>query len=194
MQRVLKSPKSMRKMPLPDQPVVEGYGRDHTGSNHSVYLFPAVVRSSNSANAETMMEGGQASCFFHKEAPATALCDVSGRMICDLCKTGWNGKTVSMAALQSLVKGDSSSGNITSRINWDTIALTLVILPILVWPLLVLTPPIALGICLFKWRAGVTSIVRRSRWRYVVAAIIAILEILWGAFFWVGFLSAINGI
>ena len=194
MQRVLKSPKSMRKMPLPDQPVVDNYGIEYTGSNHSVHLFPAVVRSSNSANAETIMESGQASCFFHEESPATALCDVSGRMICDLCKTEWKGKTVSMAALHSLAKGDVSSDTITSRTNWDTIALTLVVLPILVWPLLVLTPPVALGICLFKWRAGPTGIVRKSRWRYVVAAIIAIPEILWGAFFWMGFLSAINGI
>lgn len=194
MQRGLKSPKNMRNMPLPDQPAVTDYGKVHTGSNHSIYLFPAVIRSSSSANMETIMQDGQASCFFHKDSPATALCDVSGRMICDLCKTEWNGKTVSMSALQSLLKNDRSAENVTSRTNWDTIALTLVLLPILIGPLMVFTAPIALAICLFKWRDGSTSIVRRSRWRYVVAGMIAVPELVFSAFFWINVFGAINGI
>ena len=177
MQRFLKSLVNTKKMPLPFKPVVEAYGIEYAGVDHFVHLFPAVVRPSESVNAEAILEEGQASCFFHEESTATAICDVSGRMICDLCKTEWNGRTISIDALQSLMKEGKSSESVKSCTMWDTIALSLVLIPLLFSPLLVVTAPIALGICLLKWRAGPTGILRRSRWRYVVAALIALLEI-----------------
>ena len=184
----------MKKMPLPYQPVVDDYGIEYAGVSHSVHLFPAVVRSGDTMSAEAILEEGQASCYFHKESTATALCDVSGRMICDLCRTEWNGRTVSIEALQSLIKDGGSSEHLKRCVMWDTIALTLVLVPLLFWPLLILTVPIALGICLFKWRKGPTGILRRSRWRYVLAVFIAVLEI--GLIIMMGtaFLSVTNGI
>ena len=176
MEYALKSLKNARTMPLPDHPVVHEYGSDYLGASHSVYLFPAAVRSREPVKPETILEGNESTCFFHSELPATAICDVSGRMICDLCTTDWNGRTVSFESLQLLLKEESASDHVRSRTKWDSIALSLVILPILFWPVFLLTAPAALIICITKWRAGPTSILRRSRWRYIVAGLLALLE------------------
>ena len=170
-------------MPIPDRVRTVDYGREFVGSAHTVHLFPAVIRKQAKVEAEVAMEGGLSTCFFHPKLPATAICDVSGRMICDLCKTDYNGKTVSFEALQSLIGKGGSVEKERTRTKWDDIALSMVILPILFAPAVAITAPIALGICLFQWRKGPTSLVRRSRWRYVVAAILASLEICGVGFF-----------
>jgi hypothetical protein len=172
----------MRTMPLPDRPVVHNYGWNFTQANHYIRLFPAVIRSNDAVRAEEVLEGGQSTCFFHPKLPATALCDVSGRLICDLCQTEWNGQTVSFEALQSLLADNTSVKQERRCTKWDDIALSLVIFPVILGPFVVLTAPVALGICAVKWRAGPTSLLRRSRWRYVVAALLAILEIGYGGF------------
>lgn len=176
-------------MPLPDRPVVHNYGRSYTDTDHYVRLFPAVIRSKDAVRAEVALEGGQSTCFFHPKLPATALCDVSGRMICDLCKTDWEGRTISFEALQSLLAEGGSVKQERSRKKWDDIAMGLVLFPVLFAPIVVLTAPIALGICLVKWRKGPTSILRRSRWRYVVAALLALVEIGFGVLMVIGFLA-----
>ncbi|MGJ8652742.1 MAG: hypothetical protein ACSHX8_05675 [Opitutaceae bacterium] len=173
----------MRTMPIPDRVRTTDYGREYVGAAHTVHLFPAVIRKQATVEAEAIMEGGQSTCFFHAKLPATAICDVSGRMICDLCKTDYNGKTVSFEALQSLIGKGGSVEKEQSRTKWDDIACSLVILPIVFGPAVALTAPIALGICLFQWRKGPTSLVRRSRWRYVLAAVLAILELCIGGLF-----------
>jgi len=170
----------MRTMPLPDRPVVNDYGWNFTQANHYIRLFPAVIRSNEAVQAEAVLEGGQSTCFFHAKLPATAVCDVSGRLICDLCKTEWSGKTVSFEALQSLLAEDVAVKQERRCTKWDDIALSLVIFPVLFAPVMILTAPVALGICLVKWRKGATSLLRRSRWRYVVAALLAILEMIVG--------------
>jgi hypothetical protein len=183
MQSELKSLRSMRTMPLPDEPIAVGYGWEYVGAAHDVRLFPAAIRTKETIRAEAVMEGGQSTCFFHSKLPATGICDVSGRMICDLCKTEFEGRTVSFEALQTLVGKAGKDGKVKKaqgRTKWDDIALTLVVLPVLIGPLMVFTAPVALGICLVKWREGPTSVLRRSRWRYVVAGFLALLQIVGG--------------
>jgi hypothetical protein len=177
MECALKSLKSTRKMPLPDHPVVDSYGSDYVGVDHSVYLFPAAIRSKEPVKPKVVLEGNESTCFFHADLPATAICDVSGRMICDLCTTYWNGRAVSFESLQLLLKEEGASNHVRSRTNWDSIALSLVILPGLFWPAFLLTAPAALIICITKWRGGTTGILRRSRWRYIVAGLLALLEL-----------------
>ncbi len=183
METELRSLRSMRAMPMPDRVKTTDYGREYVGEAHSVRLFPAAIRKQSLVEAEEVMEGGQSTCFFHAKLPATAICDVSGRMICDLCKTDYQGKTVSFEALQSLIGKKSPADAKRSRTKWDDIALALVILPFLFWPLLAITAPIAIGICAFQWRKGPTSLVRRSRWRYLLATFLGSLELIGVGFF-----------
>ena len=193
MEQELRSLKNMRTMPLPDRPRVSDYGAMYVGAPHYVRLFPAAIRSKERVHAEAALEDGLSTCFFHAQLPATAVCDVSGRMICDLCKTDWEGQTVSFDALQSLIAEGSTSQKDKKRTKWDDIALTLSVLPVLFWPVTLLTAPTALGICLVKFWAGPTSLLRRSRWRYILAGVFASLQIAGWVFIGLGVLTAFNG-
>lgn len=167
-------------MPVPDLPSVRDYGAAYVGANHDVRLFPAVLRKPEKVRVDALLEEGTTSCFFHEKLPATAVCEVSGRMICELCKTEWKGQTVSFEALQSLVgqKGKGARGARGDVVtNWDSIALALALFPLIIWFLTLVTAPVALGICIWKWREGPASLVRQSRWRYALAAVLALLEI-----------------
>lgn len=184
MEMELRSLKGLRRMPVPNLPFVKNYGGAHVGADHDVQLFPAILRESAKVKIDPLVEAGTTTCFFHEKLPASAVCEVSGRMICDLCKTEWKGQTVSFEALQSLVgqKGKRLKGEVATK--WDSIALVLALLPLIMWFTTIATAPVALGICLWKWRAGPTSVLRKSRWRYVLAGLIASAEIV----FWVWFL------
>ena len=174
MRTELRSLRSMRKMPLPERPWVRAYGDRSTKYPHDIRLFPACIRERNAVRADAVLEAGQSSCFFHPKLTATALCEVSGRMICDLCKTEFNGKVVSFEALQSLLVQKGMVGRDAVRIRWDEIALVLAVLPMLLIFPTVITAPTALVICAVHWRKGPTSIVRRSGWRYLVAGLLAL--------------------
>ena len=177
-------------MPIPGYPYVENYGEFDCGAAHHVWIYPAIFREKNAVPAETRVEDGQSACYFHPGNPATAICSVSGRMICQLCTTEWEGETVSFEALQTTIRKESPQAERSGRIKWDDVALVLAVFPLVFWFTTVLTAPITLFICLWFWRKGATSPVRGSRWRYVVAGALALAQI--GFWVWFG-LSEIGG-
>lgn len=179
----LRSLRSLRRMPVPDVPQVRNYGAMHVGESHDVRLFPAIGRSGNTPQVDAILEEGQSSCFFHPNLPATAVCQISGRLICDLCKTEWAGQTVSFEALQSTLKQGGKGRHGAGRTRWDNIALSLAVLPLLVWPVTLVTAPLALGLVVWRVRKGPCSAVHRSGWRYLVAGVLAVLQIGFWAFF-----------
>lgn len=180
------------KMPLPLEPISEEYGFRHCGKSHYVRLYPAILRKSAGTKAKELLEADEASCFYHAQFAATNVCSHSGRFICDLCSTEWEGETISLQALDEIKsKGKSDKLN-DKRTLWDDIALALVIFPILFYPLMIFTAPIAVFICLWKWRQGPTSLVRRTRIRYVIALVLGLLEVVLIGLFFFGLLSAFN--
>jgi hypothetical protein len=62
------------------------------------------------------------------------------------------------------------------RTLYDGIALTLAVLPILMWPLTFITAPASLFIVVRHWRSPL-SVVPRTRVRYVLAALFAVAQI-----------------
>lgn len=176
---------SLHKMPVPDLPLVQKYGENYVKRGHDIRLFPALIREKGTVQTDAVLEEGQSSCYFHPKLPATALCEVSGRMICDLCSTEWKGQTVSFESLQTILangKGKTATEQVRTR--WDDIALSLAVFPMLFFLLTIVTAPAALIICLWHWRKGPTSVVRTSRWRYLVAGLLALGQIaLWLCFY-----------
>lgn len=171
-------------MPVPGYPYVENFGEFDAGAAHHVWIHPAIFRQKNAVSPEALVEEGQSTCFFHPKNPATSICSISGRMICELCTTEWEGEKVSFEALQTTIKKGPQKAQHSGWIKWDDVALSLAVFPLILWFITIVTAPIALGICLWFWRKGVTSPVRSSRWRYVVAGLLSILQI----GFWLWFL------
>jgi hypothetical protein len=189
----LKSLRGSQQLSMPNLPVVIDYASQWGAVPHDIRLFPAIIRRRKVLRQESVIEEGQSTCFFHPKVTASAICDVSGRMICELCTTEFEGKTVSFEALQSLVdvKG-SSKGSV--RTNWDSIALALAILPAIFWFFTLVTAPLALGICIFKWKEGPTGVFGRMRWRYIVAGLLALGQIVMWINVIVGFSVLFDGL
>jgi len=173
----LRALRSVRHMPLPSIPWVQNYGAIHVGQGHDVLLFPAAVREVARPQVDTIIEEGQSSCFFHPKLPASKVCEISGRLICDLCQTEWNGQVVSFEALQSALGEASQRSQANTRIRWDNIALSLAVLPLLVWFMTLVTAPVALAIAIWQGRKGPCSVVQRSGWRYLLAGFLALVQI-----------------
>ncbi len=183
----LNRPKLM--MPLPSEPVVERYGKEYAKVHHHIHLYPAFLRRKKGPEAKEILEEDESSCFYHPQFAATNVCSHSGRFICDLCTTEWNGEIISLQALNEIKSKGKNAKLSDSKKLWDDIALALVLLPIVVFPLLYVTAPLAVIISLWKWKQGPTSIVRRSRVRYIFAIIIGLIEIVFLAMLAMGYIT-----
>ncbi len=147
-------------------------------SNLEVSVFPALYRASQSSQAgETIMAEGEASCFYHPQKKAALPCEACGRFLCALCDVELDGQHLCPACIESgKRKGKIETLN-NRRINHDSLALTLATVPLLVWPTTIITSPIAIFYIVRKWNAP-GSIIKRNRWRFIVAMAFAALEII----------------
>ena len=157
-----------KTLPLPARTVSDNYGREYCGKAHHIRLFPAIIREKETVQPETLIDSQQASCYFHPKFAATTVCAISGRFICDLCTTEWEGESVSLTALQEMHTRGGTLKLETERVLWDSIALVLAFLFI--------TGPVALMLVAWFWRKGPTSLVRRSRIRYVIAGCVGAID------------------
>src|SRR6267142_3613050 len=149
-----------------------------------VEVFPAFFRRTAPAvSGEVVLVEGEATCFYHPAKKAVLPCHGCGRFLCALCDCELNGEHFCPACLES----GKTKGKIKSLENrrtlYDTIALSLAILPIVLivfWFLTIITAPMALFMAIRYWNAP-RSIVHRTKIRYVLAMIFATLQIAgWG--------------
>jgi len=73
------------------------------------------------------------------------------------------------------------------RTLYDSTALMVAVVPLLLWPFTAISAPIALFVALRYWNRPL-SLVRRWRWRSVLAALVALCEIagwIWGTAYFV---------
>jgi hypothetical protein len=165
------------QMPLP---VWELAGADKAtctscGSLNTVAVFPAMFRDAAAATRPEAALGGEASCFDHATKRAVAACTQCGRFVCQLCAVEFRGQVWCPAC----VAAGSGQARVvspdTSRILYDSIAMTGLILSCIVfWPISVLTGPAALIFAIVNWKKPL-SLVRRSRWRFVAAIVLGLL-------------------
>lgn len=141
-----------------------------------VEVFPALFRAPTAVKpAEKVLEEGIASCFYHDQKKAVISCDGCGRFLCALCDVEFNELHLCPNCLQS----GQSKGKIvsleTQRLLWDSAALSLSILPVLFWPLTLVTAPAAFGCAIYSFsRPG--SLVPRTRVRAYVAMLLSLLQ------------------
>lgn len=155
------------------------------GKLQDITLFSAVYRKLVNNNPETREAlPEEASCYYYPEKRAQYVCGLSGRFICEAAATDWEGKKVSLEALLRLQREKSEDSLKTEAILYDDIALATAVFPLLIWPLTLFTPAVVFYYIIRYWREGPTGIIRRSRWRYLVAGFLAIGQwALWGLLF-----------
>ncbi len=149
-----------------------------------IEVFPALFRSRNvGRGGETILIEGESSCFYHPQKKAVLPCQGCGRFLCALCDCELSGQHFCPACLET----GKTKGKIRSLENqrtlYDSIALWLAILPLLIFYFTLVTAPMALFVAVRYWNAP-RSIVRRSKIRYIAAIVLATMQIAgWGWLF-----------
>ena len=149
-----------------------------------VEVFPATFQTPAVGQpAETIVEEGTASCFYHEQKKAVTHCDACGRFLCALCEVDFNGQHISPGCLQTGKTKGKLAALDSSRTLWDSAALVVCLAPLIVWPVVIATAPIAITLAVVSFfKPG--SLVPRTRWRAVLAIAFSLVEMLaWVWFF-----------
>jgi len=157
------------------------------GAYSTVRVFPALFYGpSGPATAEAAGEG-EATCFDHPAKRAMASCSRCGRFVCQLCLVDFKGAVWCPACFTAGEYAAKTGEPENSRTLYDSTALMVAVVPLLLWPFTAISAPIALFVALRYWNRPL-SLVRRWRWRSVLAALVALCEIagwIWGTAYFV---------
>ena len=143
-------------------------------------VFPAMWRALEVARPEQIVAGDDASCFNHPDNRAAAACQRCGRFICSLCAIPLAGQTLCPSCVEAHARGDTPPAAAPviapKRVLYGNMALSLALLPLLVWPLTLLTAPAALFVTLRYWRRPL-SLRGGTHLPHIFALVFSLLQI-----------------
>lgn len=142
-----------------------------------VDVFPALFRAEKITPVERLMVEGEAGCFFHPEKKAVVVCDACGRFLCALCDVDFNGQHLCPSCLEAGRQKGKIARLQNTRTRHDRIAVTLAVLPMLIFYFTIFTAPAALFYAIWHWKSPGSIVPDRRRLNLVSAIIIASLEI-----------------
>lgn len=158
------------------------------GTPVQVEVFPAALHPAGFGRAgEAVLVDGEASCFYHPAKKAVVPCESCGRFLCAVCDVELSGRHLCPAC----VEGGRKKGRLQQLENrrtlYDNLALATAVYPLIfIWTTLI-GAPIALYLSIRYWNAP-SSVIPRSKWRFIVAIVIALAELgTWAAFFIVAY-------
>ena len=155
-----------------------------------VFVFPALQRITGGQAALPALESNDASCFYHPLKQAVVACDNCGRFLCALCDVEIAGSHRCSACLEIGKRKQKLETVENRRVLFDSVALTLSIVPILMWPLTLLTAPATIFVVFKYWRQPL-SILPRTRIRFVIALLSALGQLCgWALLFYFLFARA----
>ncbi|MFN7973161.1 MAG: hypothetical protein U0166_12575 [Acidobacteriota bacterium] len=164
------------KAPLPPETTGGEVPCDSCGAPTTVLAFPALFAELRGGDAPSPVVGEEAGCFYHPGSHAEVPCDRCGRFLCRLCDVEISGQHRCTRCLEDLEK-EGSSRLVSERIRYDGAALSLAILPLLIFYFTLITAPIVLFVVVWYWRRPL-SVLPYTRWRFVVAGLFALAELM----------------
>ena len=154
----------------------------------SIDVFPALFRGVQVGKAGEPLIDDQASCFYHPQKKAIVPCDQCGRFLCALCDVEFGDKHLCPSCLET----GKQKGKIINlehhRVLYDSTALILAVVPLLflvtvIFSMMVFftvfTAPTAIYLAIRHWNSP-TSIVRRTKVRFILAIALSSIQILAG--------------
>jgi hypothetical protein len=162
------------KAPWPWNLVNSHESRPCPGCGHPlvVEVFPAQFRQiAPGQTGEALLEDSDSSCFYHPTKKAILPCEGCGRFLCALCDCELDGLHFCPACLDAGKRKGKIKSLERQRTMYDSMALVLAMVPNCV------TPVIALYVAIRHWRSP-TSVVRRTKIRFVLAIILAGIQLL----------------
>jgi hypothetical protein len=146
------------------------------GTYSIVRVFPAMFYAQTDPVSTEAAAQGEATCFDHPAKRAVAACGHCGRFVCQLCSVEFKGGILCPSCFTAGESVTRKSGFENSRTLYDSVALTVALAPILFWPATILSAPVALYLSFRYWNRPL-SLVRRWRWRLVLAMLVSLGEI-----------------
>ena len=146
------------------------------GTPTRVDTFPAIHRNAIGRTATPVVMEAEAGCYYHPQKRASVPCSRCGRFLCTLCDVELNGEHICFACLENGKRSKKIQTLENSRFQYDSLALSLSILPMLLFYFTIVTAPVVIFLVLRYWKAPL-SIVPRTKIRYVIAFLIATLQI-----------------
>ena len=147
-------------------------------------VYPALFRKLPSGQGGVPLQGEEeASCFYHPAKKAAVACSACGRFLCALCDVEFNDRHLCPACLETGKTKRKIKNLENHRVCYDTVALSIALVStLLIWPT-ILSAPIVLFIVIRYWNAP-GSIIHRTKIRFVLAFLIAGLQLTgWVLFF-----------
>jgi len=153
-------------------------------TKYALTEFPALRATrvvSHARDADTA--ANDATCFFHPQNQAEAVCDSCGRFLCSVCAVNYGGRILCPTCIAA-GKTTPAAKILSSEWNPDGLSLLLATVPIfMIFPTLV-TAPAALIVLALNWNKRMTTPVRRVRWQRWVAGVLALIQVaLWTLLF-----------
>lgn len=141
-------------------------------------VYPALYRSlPEGQSGETLHMDKEAGCFYHPRKKAVIPCSACGRFLCALCDVAFNGDHLCPVCLEKGKTKKKIKNLENHRTCYDSIALLVATVPMLIYWLTIFTAPLAIFLTVRYWRAP-SSIIPRTRVRFVLAMAIAGLQII----------------
>ncbi len=140
-------------------------------------IFPAILKTKEqSGGVGKDISDGDASCFYHPEKQAVKVCSSCGRFLCSLCEIELAGRCICPVCLEEGRQKEEIAELIPKRTLHDSIALGIAALPVLFFPVTILTAPVALFLSINGWKKP-SSILPRTRFRLFAALVLSGLQI-----------------
>lgn len=149
------------------------------GVAYEVLVFDALNHApvAGSSVAEAVVAGDEAGCFYHPEKKAVVPCDVCGRFLCALCDMEVGAKHFCPACLEKGRTSRSLPQVVNYRTSYPDIALTLSLVPILFWPITILTAPAAIYFGIAGWNKPPSLTGQKKRLRTVFAIVFSAMQL-----------------
>lgn len=154
---------------------------DGCATTLEIIRFPALVKTIAPGSLPERLVADEASCFYHDSRQAEAACDSCGRFICTLCDLKMEDEHLCPNCLSQGRKEGKREELKKTHFCADQLALTVAALPLLFFPVTLVTGPLTIVILLY-YRKHPGSLVRgNSGFRKGLALILALLQVL----FWI---------
>ncbi len=138
----------------------------------AVTVFPVALNPPKATLPERVVTGEEASCYNHSANRAMAACDECGRFLCALCNIDTTAGHICPACFER-----KEAPALHERVNYDSIALALVTLPMALCWLPIITTPAALFFA-FKFWSAPSLVFPRGKWRLWLTLVIAFLQLI----------------
>lgn len=147
-----------------------------------VEVFPAAFRPLEQGQpAASLLVDTESSCFYHPRKQAVVPCGACGRFLCALCDFEIAGQHLCPACLDNARNKDRRERLEPRRVLYDSIALDLAVVPLLLsgclWFALPFTAAATLYICFRYWQEP-GSMLSRGKGKMAAAAVLAGLQII----------------